>query len=172
MPASRYCYELIPPSTTPWSSGQLMISAASMPTSRCCCGEPSTRPGECRRGLDPCLSGADHPLADPVLRATSGDGSSAQPHICRSGHSGRDRPPIVSRTSASNRHGCSRNTCMVGDQRKRLRSGTRCQGVPIAIEQRVQHHPPSSPALPLGAQRRTVCAHRDRLGSRHAGRSR
>src|ERR1700722_15231905 len=65
MTASRYCCASIHPSTTPWPNGLLMTSAASMPTSNCCCDEPSTMPGECRRRLERCPSGADHPQIEP-----------------------------------------------------------------------------------------------------------
>jgi hypothetical protein len=48
-----------------------MTYAASMPTSRCCCAEPSTTPGECRRGLDRCLSGDDLRLVDSGTRGAT-----------------------------------------------------------------------------------------------------
>jgi hypothetical protein len=66
MTASRYCCGLIPLSTMPWPSGRPMNSAASMPTSSCCCAEPSTGRDECPRKLDRYPSGAGHPPLDPT----------------------------------------------------------------------------------------------------------
>ena len=64
---------------TPWPGGRPMSSAASMPTSRCCCAGPSTMPGECRRGLGPCRNGAGHPsIADCQANACSLDGLTSE----------------------------------------------------------------------------------------------